>query len=191
MLRLRTWQTSVLRPDKRVVHRPAQVGRESVFLQLDSRAVPVFGHLTPHLEFRDVLFGQKLRRRALAGLEHRQQKMTGVRLFAPQAACQLNGLFQQLSCLPGKALVFPDPERFPNAHSSCSLLFSFCIQQKYSPKAAEKIRSLCRSPLSQRHSPLTALPKGEPLASRSGPSGTKRVSSSEKAIALRPKFRSI
>ena len=100
VLGLRLWQVGVLGPDDGVIHGPAQVGGQRLFIQLAGRAAAALGQLAADGGLGDVLARQEPPRRAPVGLQHGKQQMPGIRPGTAHTARKLHSLVQQQPCLP-------------------------------------------------------------------------------------------
>ena len=124
VFRLSAGLVGILRSDEGIIHGPAEVRCQRAAVQMLHRAGAVLGQLPPDGQFRDVLSGQEPPCRAPVCLEHGEEKVAGICLFAAKAARQLHCLVQQQPRLPRKALVSAHAECFPNAHlpAPCRLI---------------------------------------------------------------------
>jgi len=124
VFRLGAGLVGILRPDEGIIHGPAEVRCQRAAVQMLHRAGAVLGQLPPDGQLGDVLSGQEPPCRAPVCLEHSEEKVAGICLFAAKAARQLHCLVQQQPRLPRKALVSAHAECFPNAHlpAPCRLI---------------------------------------------------------------------
>ena len=124
VFRLSAGLVGILRPDECIIHGPAEVRCQRAAVQMLHRAGAVLGQLPPDGQLGDVLSGQEPPCRAPVCLEHGEEKVAGICLFAAKAARQLHCLVQQQPRLPRKALVSAHAECFPNAHlpAPCRLI---------------------------------------------------------------------
>ena len=105
MLRLCPGKMRILRTDQRIIHRPLQLRRHRRTVQPVGGAAAFLRELTTHRLLGDLFTCQKAGRRAAGLLQHRQQKMRGIRPVTAQAPCQLHRFVQKAPRLPGKAPV--------------------------------------------------------------------------------------
>ena len=102
--------------DQRIIHGPPQLGGQILPAQAPGRALAGLGQLAPHLLFLDVLPRQKPAGRAPLLLEDGQQQVAGIRPVTTQIPRQLDGAFQHLARIAGKAFAPSCSEMFQKSH---------------------------------------------------------------------------
>ena len=133
--------------DEGVVDGPPQLGGQVMAAQAPGGALAGLGQLAADLLFLDVLALQKAAGGAAVLLEDGQQQVAGIGPAAPQIARQLDGGFQHLARLAGKALAPTCTEIFQKSHGllqsrRCAPL---CQQLQYRPPGGKKISCFCQA----------------------------------------------